>query len=64
MWIGYWTPLCESWFQKRLIEIREHRADLKNQTKWAKSLEQYARTSKKLKKAIHVASESYLSEIV
>ena len=24
MWIGYWTPFCEVWFQCHLNEIHEH----------------------------------------
>ena len=64
MWVGYWTLYCEAWFQHHLMEICECRAELQNLTRWAKTLESFGRTSRKLRKAIHLASESYLSEIL
>ena len=59
MLVGYWTPYCEAWFQHCLMEVHEHCTKLQNSTRWAKSLESFGRTSRKLRKAIHLASESY-----
>jgi hypothetical protein len=64
MWIGYWTPFCEAWFQRRLNEIREHRAELRNSTHWGRALEAFGKTTKKVKKANQLASESFLSGIL
>ncbi|KAJ7042751.1 hypothetical protein C8F04DRAFT_945048 [Mycena alexandri] len=32
--IGWWSPDCERWFQKRLREIKQNRAELWTQVEW------------------------------
>ncbi|KAJ7689236.1 hypothetical protein B0H14DRAFT_2249385, partial [Mycena olivaceomarginata] len=32
--IGWWSPDCERWFQKRRLEIENDRAELYTQNEW------------------------------
>ncbi|KAJ7472433.1 hypothetical protein B0H11DRAFT_1811808 [Mycena galericulata] len=36
--LGYWTPLCEEWFQDRLAQIRTGNAQLYNLVQWRQKL--------------------------
>lgn len=63
MWIGHWTPWCEDWFQTRLKEIRDGKAELMNATAWRKTLSHYLKKSGKMVKANASISERYLESI-
>lgn len=36
--IGFWSADCESWFKKRLCDIRSGKAELRPPSKWKHSL--------------------------
>jgi hypothetical protein len=38
MYVGYWSHDCEMWFEKRLKEIRDHTATLRNCTDWKSTI--------------------------
>jgi hypothetical protein len=60
LWLGYWSPDCENWFQGRLKEIRERRADLKTSNKWNSALKHYVKLSNKFMKTNHTIATEYL----
>jgi hypothetical protein len=44
--VGCWTPMCEQWFQKCLVQLREGSTRPYNASQWAKNL-RYAKLTKK-----------------
>ncbi|KDQ49881.1 hypothetical protein JAAARDRAFT_142799, partial [Jaapia argillacea MUCL 33604] len=43
---GFWSPAAESWFQKRLKEIRDGAAKVKSAGEWATALSVCKQTPK------------------
>lgn len=64
MWIGYWTPWCEKWFNQRLEEIRNGTAILRTSREWNQYLTFYLKSTGKLLRANDAASTSYLDRIL
>lgn len=46
LWVGWWTPDCESWYQNRLEDIRMGRADLKKSSEWRKAITMHRKAQK------------------
>ncbi|TDL15454.1 hypothetical protein BD410DRAFT_699480, partial [Rickenella mellea] len=47
--VGYWSPDCERWFQKRLEMIRDGKADLRSANEWKSALVKNKRTPRFVK---------------
>jgi hypothetical protein len=60
LWLGYWSPDCENWFQGRLKEIHERRADLKSSTKWNSALKYYVKQTSAFMKVNNAIAVEYL----
>ncbi|KZP32143.1 hypothetical protein FIBSPDRAFT_685009, partial [Athelia psychrophila] len=42
--VGYWSPTCEVWYQKRLQAIHDGTATLRTATQWRSALLFYRKT--------------------
>ena len=58
--VGYWTPDCATWFQRRLEAIRSGTALLKNAAQWKRAMLFHKKTTK-LVNANQKASALYLA---
>ena len=63
LWPGYWSPLCEEWFQGCLCQIQEHMAQLKKSMKWPNALKYSNLKTKSVVLANATASEAYLKHL-
>jgi hypothetical protein len=44
--VGYWSAACESWFQRRIKDIRNGTAELRSATQWKSSMNLNKKQSK------------------
>ncbi|KAJ7029515.1 hypothetical protein C8F04DRAFT_962835 [Mycena alexandri] len=57
--IGWWSPDCELWFQKRLREIKQNRAELWTQVEWKNKI-QFIQKSRQVAMANDKLAAEYL----
>jgi hypothetical protein len=57
--VGFWSELCEDWFQHRLAEIRNGTAKLCTSKKWKNALARYSHT-KTFVKHTEILSAAYI----
>lgn len=62
LWVGYWMPWCETWFQNRLEKIARKEADLRSSRQWDKALTFQIRKTGKIYRANTADSASYITE--
>ena len=63
LWLRFWTPWCEEWFQTQLKDIHKHKAGLRTSQEWSKALKFNLWKSGKLLRVNILASESYLAQV-
>ena len=61
--VGYWSPACEDWFQRRLDSIRTGTARLRTSTEWKVALKFWRQTAPFINNSRHTAA-TYLHEQV
>jgi hypothetical protein len=54
--VGYWSPTCETWFQKRLTAIRNGSAALRTAAEWRTALRFWRPTTHFIKHSSHAAA--------
>lgn len=42
--VGYWSPDCENWYQRRLQTIRDGNATLRSGTQWKDAMKMQKKT--------------------
>lgn len=62
LYFGYWTQTCEQWFQKRSVEIVEHRADLMTAEQWYQHLKFNKTQTKKVLQRSNKEALAYLKD--
>ena len=61
---GWWTPLCEAWFQIRLKEIRSGKAKLRTPAKWTSFMRTApAKVAKKIHKNYEPLAAQFLKSM-
>ena len=63
LWSGYWSPLCEEWFQGCLCQVQEHTAQLNKSMKWPNTLKYSNPKTKSVVFTNATASEAYLKHL-
>ncbi|THH14954.1 hypothetical protein EW146_g5451 [Bondarzewia mesenterica] len=58
--VGYWSSLCEDWFQNRLSQIRDNWATLRSAREWRSSLRFRSKETRQLEDANERAARNYL----
>ncbi|KAJ7437513.1 hypothetical protein FB451DRAFT_1152562 [Mycena latifolia] len=61
--IGWWSPACEEWLQKRLDDIKNGKADLKTQKEWTSNIRFFA-ACRKVGHANEDLAAEYLSHLL
>jgi hypothetical protein len=59
--VGCWTPMCEQWFQKRLIQLQAGSNRPYNASQWAKNL-RYAKKTKKFIENANKLGRNFLAK--
>ncbi|KAJ7137624.1 hypothetical protein C8R43DRAFT_1019908 [Mycena crocata] len=61
--IGWWSPDCEFWFQKRLRDIQAGKAELHTQTMWRRYL-RLVKTAHEVAEANNTISAEFLNNVL